>query len=336
MALPSRVLRSITDVPGVRVGHYTDTRRATGCTVVLCDPAGAVAGVDVRGAAPGTRETDLLDPQNAVEKVHAVLLAGGSAYGLDAAGGVMKWLEERGVGVRVGKGTIPIVPAAVIFDLWFGDLSVRPDLAAGYAACNAATTEAPTQGSVGVGAGATLGKLYGIARAMKGGVGSAARQVGGISVGAIVAVNAVGDVIDPRTGALIAGARTANGKHLLNSMAAILGGDLPDVAKAGMNTVIGVIATDAVLTKAQAQKVAAMAHDGIARSVNLAHTMGDGDTIFALATGKSNLPGNITMIGAIAAQVMAEAIVSAVQHARSLAEVEVPALSDMQPAATPL
>ena len=327
--LLSSVLRSITDVPGVRVGHFTDQRRATGCTVILCED-GAVAGVDVRGAAPGTRETDLLDPQNVVEKVHAILLAGGSAFGLDAAGGVMKWLEQRGVGVKVGKGTIPIVPAAVIFDLWFGDISIRPDLNAGFAACGAASLEAPQQGSVSAGAGATLGKLFGISRAMKGGVGTAARQVGGISIGAIVAVNALGDVIDPSSGKPIAGARTADGKQLMNAMKAILLGEVPDQLKPGMATTIGVIATDAVLTKAQAQKLAGMAHDGIARTVNPAHTMGDGDTIFALATGKSNLPGNMTVLGALAAQVTAEAIINAVQHARSVPDLDVPSLSELK------
>ena len=310
---------------GIQVGHFTDTRRPTGCTVVLTTD-GAVGGVDVRGAAPGTRETELLSPLNAVDQVHAVLLAGGSAFGLDAAGGVMRWLEERGVGVPVGPARVPIVPAAILFDLWVGDASIRPDAQAGHAACQAASAQAPAEGNVGAGAGATVGKLFGIARAMKGGVGTASVKVGAITVGALVAVNAIGDVIDPATGSVVAGARTADGSALLGSMRALLRGELPAPLQAGMATTIGVVATDAVLTKAQANKVAQMAHDGLARSINPVHTMTDGDTLFALATGASGLPGNVTLIGALAAEVTAAAVLRAVRAATRLSGTGLPDL----------
>ena len=308
---------SLTDVRGLRVGHFTDTRRPTGCTVILT-PEGAVAGVDVRGAAPGTRETELLSPLNAVEKVHAVMLAGGSAFGLDAAGGVMRWLDERGFGVRVGPARVPIVPAAILFDLWVGDAKIRPDAASGYAACDAATTEPVVEGNVGAGTGAAVGKLFGIHRAMRGGIGSASITVGGLTVGALVAVNAIGDVVDPATGEPVAGARTADGTALLGTMQALRRGDVPAHLQAGTATTLGVVATDAVLTKAQANKVAQMAHDGFARSINPVHTMGDGDTIFALATGASGIEGNVTLIGALAADVMAIAVQRAVHAATAL------------------
>lgn len=319
---------SIVDVAGVRVGHFTDTRRPTGCTVVLCE-GGAVAGVDVRGAAPGTRETELLAPLNTVEQVHAVLLSGGSAFGLDAAGGVMRWLEERGVGVPVGPARVPIVPAAILFDLWLGDASIRPDAAAGYSACLAAGSTAPAEGNVGAGAGATVGKLFGIQRAMKGGIGSASVAVDGLTVGALVAVNALGDVIDPSTGRPIAGARTADGRALLGSMDALLRGELPAPFQPGSATTLGVIATDAVLTKAQAQKIAQMAHDGLARCINPVHTMGDGDTLFALGTGTAGRSANTTLLGALAAEVTARAVLRAVRAAQGLAGL--PAAGELQP-----
>ena len=287
---------------------------------------GAVGGVDVRGAAPGTRETELLSPLNAVDTVHAVLLAGGSAFGLDAAGGVMRWLEQRGIGVPVGPARVPIVPAAILFDLWVGDASIRPDAQAGHAACEAASAQAPAEGNVGAGAGATVGKLFGIARAMKGGIGTASVQVGAITVGALVVVNAVGDVVDPATGSAVAGARTADGSALLGSMRALLRGELPAPLQAGMATTIGVVATDALLTKAQANKVAQMAHDGLARSINPVHTMTDGDTLFALATGMSGLPGNVTLIGALAAEVTAAAVLRAVRAATRLSGTGLPDL----------
>ena len=308
---------SITDVAGLSVGHCTDTRRPTGCTVILT-PEGAVAGVDVRGAAPGTRETELLSPLNAVEHVHALLLSGGSAFGLDAAGGVMRWLDERGFGVQVGPARVPIVPAAILFDLWIGDASIRPDAASGYAACEAASRAPVAEGNVGAGTGAAVGKLFGIDRAMRGGIGSASVTVGGITVGALVAVNAIGDVIDPATGRVVAGARTADGTALFGTMQALLRGEVPASLQPGVATTIGVVATDAVLTKAQANKMAQMAHDGLARSINPVHTMTDGDTLFALATGASGRSASLTLIGALGAEVMATAVLRAVRAATRL------------------
>jgi len=308
---------SITDVAGIKVGHYTDSRRPTGCTAILCE-GGAVGGVDVRGAAPGTRETDLLNPVNTVQEVHAVVLSGGSAFGLDAATGVMRYLEERGVGFPVGVGRVPIVPAAILFDLTVGDAKIRPNAEAGYQAAKAATTNPPEQGNVGAGAGATVGKLFGMSRAMKGGIGTAAIKVAGITVGAIVAVNAVGDVFDPSNGKVIAGARTKDGKRLLNTMSALLNGEAPASLTEATASTIGLVATDAVLNKAQATKVAQMAHDGLARTINPIHTSLDGDTIFAIATGKSSRHANVTLIGALAAEVIARAVISAVRSAKGL------------------
>ncbi len=308
---------AITDVAGIEVGHFRDPRRPTGCTVILTR-AGAVAGVDVRGAAPGTRETDLLHPSNLVDQVHAVLLAGGSAWGLDAASGVMRWLEENGVGLQVPYGLIPIVPAAVLFDLPVGDASVRPDAAAGYAACAAASRARPLEGNVGAGAGALVGKLYGIHRAMKGGIGSASITVDGVTVGAIVACNALGDVVDPNTGAVIAGARTEDGQRLLNIRQAILNGEPPKPLLAGTNTTIGVVATDAILTKAQAHRLAQVSHDGLARAINPVHTMSDGDAMFALGTGASGKPAAMMVLATLAAEVTARAIVRAVRAARGV------------------
>jgi L-aminopeptidase/D-esterase-like protein len=308
---------SLTDVPGLRVGHFTDGRRPTGCTVILTE-GGAVGGVDVRGSAPGTRETDLLQPTNLVEKVHAVMLSGGSAFGLDAATGVMRYLEERRIGVDVGVTHVPIVPAAIIFDLGVGDGRVRPDAQAGYRACEAAGTDRPAEGNVGAGAGATVGKLFGARRAMKGGVGMASLRVAGLTVGALVVVNAVGDVIDPDTARPIAGARTEDGRRLLDARRAIAAGQVPERLLAGTNTTIGVVATDAVLTKAQAQKIAQMAHDGLARSINPVHTMSDGDTLFALGTGRSGKTGNPNLLGMLGAEVMARAVVRAVRAAQGI------------------
>ncbi len=316
---------AITDVPGIRVGHFTDARRPTGCTVVLTG-AGAVGGVDVRGAAPGTRETDLLDPSNLVEQVHAVLLTGGSAFGLDAASGVMRWLEEHGIGFPAGPARVPIVPAAVLFDLGVGDPSVRPDAAAGYAACEAASGAAPKEGSVGAGAGATVGKLFGMGRAMKGGIGTCSVKVGQVTVGAIVAVNAVGDVTDPATGAMVAGTRGPDGARGPGAVAAILGGELPPGLQAGMATTIGVVATDAALTKAQARKLAQMSHDGLARTIEPSHTMWDGDTMFAVATGASGLPGNMMALGTMAARATASAVLRAVLAATGVGGPGVPAV----------
>jgi len=323
---------AITDIAGLQVGHFTDPRRPTGCTVLLC-PDGAVAGVDVRGAAPGTRETDLLHPLATLEAVHALLLTGGSAFGLDAASGVMRWLEEHGHGVAVGPARVPIVPAAVLFDLWVGDARIRPDAAAGYAACEAAGAAHPAQGSVGAGAGATVGKLFGIARAMKGGIGTASIQVGAITVGALVAVNAIGDVVDPASGRVIAGARADDGRTPLDTMAAICDGQLPAALMEGMATTIGIVATDARLSKAQANKLASMAHDGLARSINPVHTATDGDALFALATGGSGktagAPAQLSVLGALAAEVTARAVLNAVRAAQGLASPDLPSARDL-------
>jgi L-aminopeptidase/D-esterase-like protein len=308
---------SITDVAGITVGHCTDPRRPTGCTVVLA-PEGAVASVDVRGAAPGTRETDLLAPHNVVERVHAVLLAGGSAFGLDAATGVMRWLDERGYGLQVGPARVPLVPGAVLFDLPLGDARIRPDAQAGYAACEAATREAPAEGNVGAGAGAVVGKIFGFTRAMKGGIGTASVTVDGVTVGAIIACNALGDVVDPATGRVVAGARTADGRSLLDSHEALLHGEEPKPMLAGSNTTIGVIATDAVLSKGQAARLATQGHDGLARTIRPVHTLSDGDALFALATGASGRTLGMMTLGAMAAEACAQAVLRAVRAARSV------------------
>ena len=321
---------SITDVLGILVGHFSDTRRPTGCSVVIA-PDGAVGGVDVRGAAPGTRETDLLHPANLVDQVHAVLLAGGSAWGLDAATGVMRWLEEQGIGLSVRYGLVPIVPAAVLFDLPMGDARIRPDAAAGYAACVAASRNAPAEGNVGAGSGALVGKLFGIDRAMKGGIGSAAVTVGGVTVGALVACNALGDVVDPDNGQVIAGARTEDGRSLLGIRRAILAGEQPRPLLAGTNTTLAVLATDAVLTKAQAQRLAQAAHDGLARTINPVHTMSDGDTVFALGTGKAGTMPGMMVLSTLAAEVTARAVLRAVRAAQSvtIGDATWPAARDM-------
>lgn len=314
---PRRHAGAITDVAGIEVGHFTDARRPTGCSVVLTR-AGAVAGVDVRGAAPGTRETDLLAPENLVDRVHAITLAGGSAWGLDAATGVMRWLEERGVGFDVRVGRLPIVPAAVLFDILVGDAAIRPDAAAGYAACAAASARRPAEGNVGAGAGAAVGKIFGIDRAMKGGIGTASVMVDGVTVGALIACNALGDVVDPDTAQVLAGARAPNGRHLFDTRRALLRGVAPKPLLAGTNTTIGVVATDAVITKVQARKLAQMAHDGLARSINPVHTMSDGDTLFSLGTGASGKTLGMMTLGTMFAEATARAVVNAVRAAQGL------------------
>lgn len=327
------VRAAITDVAGIKVGHFTDARRPTGCTVILCEE-GATAGVDVRGAAPGTRETDLLDPVNTVQQIHAVVLSGGSSFGLDTATGVMRYLEEKGIGIQTAAAKIPIVPAAIIYDLSLGDAKIRPNAEAGYKACHAATTSTPTEGNIGAGTGATVGKLFGLSRAMKGGLGTASIKLtaektnAALTVGAIVVVNAIGDVYDPQTGKVIAGARTKDGKALLNAMNAILRGEPLPPLLGGTATTIGVVATDARLNKVQANKIAQMAHDGLARTINPIHTTGDGDAIFAIATGKSARPANVTLIGALAAEAMAQAVVRAVRAAGSVADL--PSAADVK------
>jgi L-aminopeptidase/D-esterase-like protein len=317
------VAGAITDVPGIEVGHAQDEAALTGCTVLLTRK-GAVAGVDVRGGAPGTRETDLLDPVNLVERVHGILLAGGSAFGLDAAGGVMRYLEEHKIGFDAGFAKVPIVPAAILFDLNLGNANVRPNADMGYRACLAASRKAPAEGSIGAGMGASIGKLLGPALAMKSGLGTASRRVAGVVVGALVAVNAFGDVVDPAHGQIVAGLRsgklgpvrvggTKQFADTAQVMKSSVGRGILGMAVRG-NTVIGVVATNARLTKAEATRMAQMAQDGIARAVRPAHTMLDGDTTFALSTG--NKKGNLTLIGTLAAEAMADAILRAVRLAK--------------------
>ena len=307
----------IARVQGIQVGHFTDPRRPTGCSVVLC-PQGAVGGVDVRGAAPGTRETDLLDPSHLVQQVHGITLSGGSAWGLDAASGTVRWLEEQGAGLDIGVGRIPLVPAAVLFDVMLGDMRIRPDAAAGYAACQAASHERPAEGSVGAGAGAVVGKIFGHTRAMKGGIGTASFTVDGVTVGALVACNALGDVYHPHTDQLLAGARTADGQQLLGARDALLRGEAPSAILAGSNTTLGVVATDAQITKPQAQRLATVAHDGLARTINPVHTMSDGDTLFALGTGQSGRSLGLMTLFTLAAEAVALATARAILLAQSV------------------
>jgi len=317
---------TLTDVAGLTVGHWTDLGAATGCTVVLCDGDGAVAGVDVRGSAPGTRETDLLDPVNAVQRIHAVVLGGGSAFGLDACSGAMHWLEAHGRGVQVGPVRVPLVCGAVLFDLVVGRADVRPDAAAGEAACEAASAAPVAQGCVGAGTGATVGKMLGFERVTKTGLGSASlRLAGGVTVAALVAVNACGDVIDPASGAVLAGPRKPDGGFVRTS--AWLRENASGL-QLGANTTIAVLATDAVLTKPEAAKVARMAHDGLARTIDPVHTMMDGDTVFALATGASGVAADVTTVGSAAATVLAEAVLASVRTATGLAGI--PAVCDLE------
>jgi len=322
----------ITAVPGIELGHHTLSARPTGCTVILARD-GAVGGVDVRGSAPGSREIALLDPVNMVDQVHAVVLSGGSAFGLDAASGVMRYLDERGHGWPVGRNkVVPIVVGAILYDLGLeGDERIRPGPECGYAAAEAASTDPPEEGSVGAGAGATVGKTGGSGRSMKGGFGTASITLeNGLIVAAAVAVNAVGDIIDPATGEVVAGVRTEDGNGLADARRLLRSsggpGEEPQI-DAGANTTIGVVATNATLTKAQATKVAQMAQDGLARTIYPAHTMGDGDTVFSLATGMLEGPANVTVIGALAADVMAEAILRAVRMAEGLPGI--PSVSDI-------
>jgi L-aminopeptidase/D-esterase-like protein len=317
---------SITDVTGIEVGHHTLAARPTGCTVILAR-GGAIGGVDVRGGAPGTRDTDLLDPVNTVQEIHGVVLSGGSLFGLDAVSGAVRWLEENGTGLEAWGVTIPIVSGAILFDLGVGDASIRPGADCGYAAAAAAGAGPPESGSVGAGAGATVGKLAGLDRAMKGGIGTASVELpGGIVVGAIVAVNAVGDVVDPASGEIVAGARDEDGsgfvdaRVLVRERSGLAGGS-------GENTTIGVVATNASLTKAEANKLAQMAHDGLARAVYPAHTPWDGDTIFALATGEVDGEADLIVLGTVAADVFAAAILDAVRSAAGLEGL--PSVSDL-------
>lgn len=299
-----RLQRAITDIRGIEVGHAQDEEALTGCTVILCRK-GAIAGVDVRGGAPGTRETDLLDPVNLVEKVHSLVLAGGSAFGLDAASGVMQYLREKKIGFPVGSVKVPIVPAAILYDLGLGRADVWPDAAMGYRAAASASAVPPAEGNVGAGIGASVGKIRGNKYAMKAGLGTWCMEIDGVLIGALVAVNAVGDVVDPKTGQKVAGLRSGTTLEWMEK-------NKPRRAVRS-NTVIGVIATNAILTKAQATKVAQMAQDGLARAIRPAHTPFDGDTIFALATGQKE--ADVSTVGAFAAEVMSEAILRAVRMA---------------------
>ena len=296
--------QTLTTIDGIEVGHATDLSARTGCTVILC-PAGAIAGIDVRGAAPGTRETESIRPGRLVQKAHAVLLTGGSAFGLDAAGGVVQYLEEKDVGFPAGVVRVPIVPAAVIFDLSVGDAKVRPDRQMGYQACLNATNEPVAMGNVGAGTGATVGKAPGVTPSL-GGVGSACKHLDtGLIVSALIVVNALGNVVNPTTGEIIAGGKE-NG-NFVDIMERLLDANVVP----GTNTTIGVVATNATLSDAEATRVAEMAHDGLARAIRPSHTMFDGDVLFTLATG-AHTSSSVNSIGILAAEVVAEAIVAAV------------------------
>ena len=309
---------SITDVDGIQVGHYTNLEAATGCTVVLCTE-GAVAGVDVRGSAPGTRETDLMRPGNLVQEVHAILLSGGSAYGLDAASGVMRYLEERNVGFRIGPGVVPIVPAAIIFDLGLITHLVRPGPEDGYAACLNATSEPPEEGSVGAGTGATVGKVLGRALATKGGLGTASIRVGDVTVGALAVVNAVGDIVNPDTGQVLAGPRDEENRTFFRSVEVIANPPKKLEPQASpTNTTLAVVATNARLNKEQANKLAQVGQDGLALAVRPCHTMSDGDVVFALATGKSDAEIDMRRLCSAATLAVAQAIVRAAVTAKGL------------------
>ena len=320
---------TLTGVAGIKVGHHTLSERPTGCTVILVDGDGAAGGVSQRGGAPGTRETDLLDPSNMVDKVNAVVLSGGSAFGLDAASGTVKWLEEHDIGWDVRIAKVPIVPAAILFDLAIGgNPKIRPTADCGYRAAAAATSGPVVEGSIGAGAGATVGKSGGGGRSMKAGVGSySITLANGLSVGAIVAVNAVGDIIDPDTGRIVAGVRNPDGTFA-DARTMLRTGQTGPRPRAGENTTIGLVATNARLTKTQANRMALMADDGFARAIYPSHTVGDGDTVFALATGQWTGDVDITQIGALAADVMARAIVRAATEATGLPNI--PAARDLK------
>jgi L-aminopeptidase/D-esterase-like protein len=306
---------AFTEIEGIKVGHAQNLEAATGCTVILCEE-GATAGVDVRGGAPGTRETDLLNPVNLIEKVHAIFLAGGSAFGLDAASGIMQYLEEKQIGFDVQVTRIPIVCGAVLFDLTIGDHRVRPDKEMGYQAClNARSTEC-RQGNIGAGTGATVGKINGMKRAMKSGLGTNALQVDALKIGALVAVNCLGDVIDPNTGERLAGPLNEDTRTLENTEELMTGSYATPKNLFSSNTTIGVVATNAELTKSQATKLASMAQDGYARTIRPAHSMFDGDTIFAVATGK--VRADLNVIGLLAARAVERAVVAAIKNTTSL------------------
>jgi L-aminopeptidase/D-esterase-like protein len=309
---------AITDVPGILVGQWTDRRAATGCTVVLCKK-GAVAGVDVRGGAPGTREAALLRPEALVQQVHAAFLTGGSAFGLDVGSGMMRYLEEHGIGFPYGGSVVPIVCGAVLFDLNVGRGDVRPNAESGYRACVAAKSGRVEQGSVGAGTGASVAKVRTIAHGLKSGIGTASESAGQVVVGALIAVNAFGEVVDPRTGEIAAGVRGEDGRFESTIDLMRQAGPFPTLPLA--NTTIGVVATNATLTKTQATAIAQMAHDGISRTVRPAHSPVDGDAIFALATCDVAGAVNTTVVGALAAEAVQRAVLNAVREAKGLAGV---------------
>lgn len=304
---------SITEVAGVLVGHEHDLGRGSGITVVLF-PRGAAGAADIRGEAAGTRQMDSLLRPHPARRIHALVLAGGSAFGLDSAGGVMRFLEERGIGFPTAGGVVPIVPTAVIYDLWFGDPAFRPDAAMAYAAAERASAEPPARGSVGAGAGATVGKVYGVARAMKGGFGTSSERAGGAVVGACAVVNAFGDVFDPRTGKWLAGARTADGKGIAVAEEALAGGFRREPFSTG-NTTLGVVATADELTREELAGVARMAHGAMFRAIRPVHTPMDGDIVVAVSTGSSGRKGNAMQTAVLAGRALAEAIADAVKAA---------------------
>jgi len=322
---------TLTAVSGVEVGHYTDLANGTGCTVILARE-GASGGVDVRGGSPGTRETDMLQPMHRVDRVHGVVLSGGSAYGLDAASGVMRYLEEQGIGVRVGAALVPIVASAILFDLNLITNKVRPGPKEGYAAALSASASAVPEGTTGAGTGATVGKLLGPERAVKGGLGSAALTLpDGTSVAALIAVNAVGDVVDHRTGRVLAAPRRTSGTGFVPSVQALLAGESPGEAELPPtmgNTTIGVVATDATLTREEANWVARISHDGLALTIRPCHTPRDGDTMFVMASNRRQPPGDLTSIGAAAVEVSALAVLRAVSTATGLGGI--PSASELE------
>ena len=323
--------QTITAVPGIEAGHYTDLENATGCTVVLCRK-GAVGGVDVRGGSPGTRETDLLQPARRVDQLFAVSLSGGSAFGLDAATGVMAWLEERGIGYRVTPDVIvPIVSSAIIYDLGLITSKTRPGPQEGRAACSAASTAPVAEGTTGAGTGATVAKTGGAHRACKGGLGSAAIKLpGGATVAAVVVVNSIGGIRDPYTGQLVAGPRRENGAFddpvgiLLEEP---LGGPPAQLPDGPVNTTIGVVATDARLTREQANYLARVSHNGLSMTIHPCHTIRDGDTMFSMATGEFPDEADLTTLGAAAAEVSARAVLRGVRLATGLGGI--PAVSEL-------
>ena len=318
-ARPAAANATLTAMPGIKVGHHTLTARPTGCTVVLIE-GGATAGVDVRGAAPATRDTDLLNPTKMAEQIHGIALSGGSLFGLSSGDGVLRYLEEKNAGIAYGDRRIPIVPGASIFDLRVGDPTIRPTADCGYRAARAATAAPVVEGSVGAGAGATLGKLGGIERAMKSGVGSAAiRMPDGLIVAALVVVNPLGDVIDP--------VRATRGNGFADARVVIRSG-APRADGGGANSTIGVVATNARLTKAQASYLAQLTDDGYARAIWPIHTIVDGDTVFAIATGSKPGDPDLITLGALAADVMAAAVIRAATQATGLPNL--PAVRDLR------